>query len=129
MPYTRRQVRFLESSGSPLSGKQKDKMNRELHNDPSLGHREKGHMSKVDKYKESKKKAHRISIERVKDHKGGDAFKVTTHYPGPIDGSDHGTLIDDERDVIHTKLSSIHKHINEKMGGITKKDEMSEGIK
>jgi hypothetical protein len=42
MPYTRRQVRFLESSGSPLTPAQKDKMNAELHTDPSLGHKRKG---------------------------------------------------------------------------------------
>lgn len=42
MPYTRRQVRYLESSGSPLTAEQKDKMNRELHADPSLGHKKKG---------------------------------------------------------------------------------------
>lgn len=42
MPWTRRQVRYLESSGSPLSAAQKDKMNSELHADPSLGHNKKG---------------------------------------------------------------------------------------
>lgn len=42
MPYTRRQVRFLESDDSPLSPAQKDKMNAELHADPALGHKRKG---------------------------------------------------------------------------------------
>lgn len=42
MPWTRRQVRYLESSGSPLTPAQKDKMNAELHADPSLGHHKKG---------------------------------------------------------------------------------------
>ena len=42
MPWTRRQVRYLESSGSPLTASQKDKMNAELHADPSLGHNKKG---------------------------------------------------------------------------------------
>ena len=42
MPYTRRQVRFLESSGSPLTATQKAKMNRELHENPALGHNQKG---------------------------------------------------------------------------------------
>jgi len=42
MPWTPRQVRYLESSGSPLAQAQKDKMNAELHTDPSLGHKKKG---------------------------------------------------------------------------------------
>src|ERR1039458_8914453 len=42
MPWTPRQVRYLESSGSPLTSSQKDKMNAELHADPSLGHNKKG---------------------------------------------------------------------------------------
>jgi hypothetical protein len=42
MPWTPRQVRYLESSGSPLTAAQKAKMNSELHADPSLGHHQKG---------------------------------------------------------------------------------------
>jgi hypothetical protein len=42
VPWTRRQVRFLESSGSPLTVAQKAKMNQELHSDPSMGHKKKG---------------------------------------------------------------------------------------
>ena len=42
MPWTRRQVRYLESSGSPLTAQQKSKMNSELHSDPSMGHKKKG---------------------------------------------------------------------------------------
>jgi hypothetical protein len=42
MPWTRRQVEFLESSGSPLTPAQKGKMNAELHADPSMGHEKKG---------------------------------------------------------------------------------------
>lgn len=42
MPWTRRQVRYLLSNGSPLSGGQKDKMKGELHADPSMGHYKKG---------------------------------------------------------------------------------------
>ena len=42
MPWTRRQVRYLESSGSPLTAQQKSKMNAELHSDPSMGHKKKG---------------------------------------------------------------------------------------
>ena len=42
MPWTRKQVKFLFSSGSPLTGEQKEKMHRELHADPALGHERKG---------------------------------------------------------------------------------------
>ncbi len=42
MPWTRKQVRYLESSGSPLTTAQKSKMNAELHADPSMGHHKKG---------------------------------------------------------------------------------------
>lgn len=42
MPWTRRQVKYLLSSGSPLSGEQKTKMKDELHADPAMGHEKKG---------------------------------------------------------------------------------------
>lgn len=38
MPWTRKAVRFLLSSGSPLSKDQEDKMKAELHADPAMGH-------------------------------------------------------------------------------------------
>ena len=41
MPWTRRQVRKLLSSGSPLSEEQKDKMKAELHDNPAMGHKRK----------------------------------------------------------------------------------------
>ncbi len=42
MPWTRRQVKKLLSSGSPLTGAQQDKMKRELHANPAMGHARKG---------------------------------------------------------------------------------------
>lgn len=42
MPWTRQQVKYLLSSGSPLSKEQKDKMHAELHADPEMGHARKG---------------------------------------------------------------------------------------
>lgn len=42
MPYTRKQVRYLLSGGSPLDEAQKDKMKAELHSDPAMGHKRKG---------------------------------------------------------------------------------------
>ena len=42
MPWTRRQVKYLLSSGSPLTKGQKSKMVGELRENPSLGHKKKG---------------------------------------------------------------------------------------
>jgi hypothetical protein len=41
MPWTRKQVKYLLSSGSPLSSAQQTSMKQELHADPSLGHKPK----------------------------------------------------------------------------------------
>jgi hypothetical protein len=46
MPWTRQQVKFLLSKGSPLSGGQKEKMKGELHENPSMGHKKKGNIHK-----------------------------------------------------------------------------------
>lgn len=52
MPYTRRQTRYLLLDGSPLSGKQKAKIKRELHANPEMGHMKKGakHKGPVNRY-------------------------------------------------------------------------------
>lgn len=42
MPWTRTQVKFLLSKGSPLNHAQKEKMVGELHRAPELGHKKKG---------------------------------------------------------------------------------------
>lgn len=42
MPWTPKQVRFLLSRGSPLTGGQRSKMVGELHSNPALGHKRKG---------------------------------------------------------------------------------------
>ena len=42
MPWSRKEVKFLFSSGSPLTPQQKDKMHKELHADPAMGHEKKG---------------------------------------------------------------------------------------
>lgn len=42
MPWTPKQVRYLLSAGSPLSGGQQYKMKSELHSNPSMGHAQKG---------------------------------------------------------------------------------------
>lgn len=43
MPWTRQQVKFLLSKGSPLEAEEKTKMKGELHARPSLGHARKGY--------------------------------------------------------------------------------------
>ncbi len=42
MPWTRKQVKYLLSKGSPLSGEQRSKMVSELHANPAMGHKKKG---------------------------------------------------------------------------------------
>jgi hypothetical protein len=42
MPWTRKQVKYLLSNGSPLKPEQKEKMKSELHSDPAMGHMKKG---------------------------------------------------------------------------------------
>lgn len=42
MPWTRQQVKYLLSKGSPLTDDQQTKMKGELHADPAMGHMKKG---------------------------------------------------------------------------------------
>ena len=42
MPWTRQEVKFLLSKGSPLTPEQRKKMLDELHADPETGHEKKG---------------------------------------------------------------------------------------
>lgn len=42
MPWTRQQVKYLLSSGSPLSAQQQSNMKSELHANPAMGHKKKG---------------------------------------------------------------------------------------
>jgi hypothetical protein len=42
MPWTRRQVKYLLSKGSPLKPAQRDKMLGELHANPAMGHVKRG---------------------------------------------------------------------------------------
>lgn len=54
MPWTRKAVKYLLSSASPLTGEQQAKMKAELHANPALGHAKK---------KSAKK--HKKSVEEV----------------------------------------------------------------
>ena len=42
MPWTRRQVKYLLSKGTPLTSGQRKKMVGELHANPAMGHKKKG---------------------------------------------------------------------------------------
>ena len=42
VPWTRQQVKYLLSSGSPLTSQQQTKMKGELHANPAMGHKKKG---------------------------------------------------------------------------------------
>lgn len=42
-PWTRQQVKYLLSKGSPLSSAQQTKMKGELHENPAMGHMRKGY--------------------------------------------------------------------------------------
>ena len=75
MPWTRRQVRFLESKVSPLTSAQKDKMNSELHSDPSLGHKKKGSASMA---KEPTSELHHMEI-----HPAENGGHVVEHHFKP----------------------------------------------
>jgi len=77
MPWTPRQVRYLESSGSPLTAAQKSKMNSELHENPALGHQKKG--SAAMKKAET---PHQIREMRIEIHRGpkGEVTGHTVHH-------------------------------------------------
>jgi hypothetical protein len=102
MPYTRREVRFLESSASPLTQTQKDKMNRELHDDPSLGHHTKGSPTmKKHNIREIRVEVHRDSKGNVTGHTvrhhmipkptKSPAFMEDTHESYPFGAKGEGT--------------------------------------
>ena len=41
-PWTRKQVKYLLSKGTPLTDEQREKMKAELHQNPKMGHAKKG---------------------------------------------------------------------------------------
>ena len=109
MPWTPRQVRYLESSASPLTSAQKDKMNAELHADPSLGHKQKG-SSAMKKAPEGHLREMRIEIHRgpkkevtghtvhhhmmpIRASKSG-AFMEETHHSFPFGPDQHEEMMD-----------------------------------
>lgn len=116
MPWTRRQVRFLESSGSPLSSAQKDKMNRELHEDPALGHAKKGSS-------EMKKAGHKIREIRIEVHrdakKGVTGHTVHTHHMPKATGKS-GAFMEDTHESVPFDAngeSKSHGHMLDHIAG------------
>ena len=120
MPWTPRQVRYLESSGSPLSPEQKSKMNAELHANPSLGHHTKGSAA-------MKKAAPGHMREmRVEIHRGPkkEVTGYTVHHNMmPTAASKSGAFMEHES---HTQpfsakeheamLDHVHEHLSAQMG-------------
>lgn len=86
MPWTRKQVRYLESSVSPLTQAQKDKMNAELHADPSLGHKQKGSSAMK---KDGKAPFHHTMI--THHHDGSHTVE---HHPHPKMASKSGAFME-----------------------------------
>jgi hypothetical protein len=112
MPWTERQVRFLESGGSPLNQSQKATMNRELHDDPSLGHNKKGSeaMKKPATHlREMRIEIHRgpekkitgytvhHSMEPSSESKSGAFFEHNSHTQ-PFSAKEHGAMMDHVED-------------------------------
>ena len=68
MPWTRKQVKYLLLSGSPLTAGQKDKMKGELHANPAMGHEKKGsaELKKREEISKFKGESHDYSHKRPK---------------------------------------------------------------
>jgi hypothetical protein len=131
-PWTPRQVRFLESSGSPLTAAQKDKMNAELHANPLLGHNQKGSAA-MKKSPAGHMREMRIEIHRgpkkevtgytVHHHmlpsaasKSGAFMEHETHTQ-PFSAKEHGAMVD-----------HVQEHLDGvKGGGATAAEEAAEG--
>jgi hypothetical protein len=128
MPWTPRQVRFLESSGSPLTGAQKAKMNAELHADPSLGHKKKGSEAMKNNIREMRIEIHRGKGGAVSGHTvhhdmmptktKSPAFMENTRESYPFDAKGmsqtHGSM-----------LNHIGKHLG--MGAATEEEHAMDG--
>lgn len=66
MPWTRKQVKLLLSSGSPLSAAQQAKVKSELHADPALGHAKKGSSIMKKKIASYRGESHSFNLARPK---------------------------------------------------------------
>jgi hypothetical protein len=112
MPWTRRQVKYLESSGSPLTQAQKDKMNRELHDNPALGHEKKGSPAMA-KSKEGKKAPYRMT--HITHHDDGSHTVEHEHHRKPASKSgafmerpdNESYSVGDGKEL----MSKLHEHL------------------
>lgn len=156
MPYTRRQVRFLESSGSPLSAAQKSKMNSELHENPALGHNQKGSammkkpmMSGMKKPMMDKSMMHEPMREmRIEMHRGpknkltgftvhhrmmpkatkSAAFMENPEHSHPFAMDDHEAMMDHIHDHMMGQMDAGAVTPNKQPGGANMQEEgMEEG--
>jgi hypothetical protein len=131
MPWTRRQVKYLLSSGSPLSGAQKEKMKGELHENPAMGHEKKGS-------KAMKHNIHRMEIEvhrgpkmevtghtvhhhmMPKSTKKSGAFMQTEHHAYSFDAdghsAEHGHLSDHVAEHLGISQPEPHERAEDNEG-------------
>jgi hypothetical protein len=116
MPWTERQVRYLESSGSPLTHGQKNKMNAELHADPSLGHKKKG-SSAMKKIPGGKLREMRIEVH----HSGGKKTGYTVHHSmEPESASKSGAFMEQMHHSFPfgaNQHEEMMDHVSEHLGG------------
>jgi hypothetical protein len=92
MPWTRRQVKYLLSSGSPLSGAQKEKMKGELHQNPAIGHEKKGSAA-------MKHNIHEMRIEVHRDGKGNVSGHTVHHHMMPKKASKSGAFMEHQHEA------------------------------
>ncbi len=109
MPWTPKQVRYLESSGSPLTAAQKGKMNKELHENPSLGHHQKGSAAM--------KKA---PFRRTEIEHHDDGSHTVKHFPQPSAMTKSGAFMDRGEPTSYSAgdhgelMSKLTSHLTEK---------------
>ena len=118
MPWTRRQVRYLESSVSPLTEAQKDKMNTELHSDPSLGHKKKG--SPAMAKDGAKHEYSRTEIEHHRDGEGKHTGHTVKHYPVAKPASKSGAFMERGEPSVHVfgpgEGNALMEHLKQHLG-------------
>src|SRR6266481_5173147 len=106
MPWTRRQVRYLESSGSPLTAPQKAKMNAELHQNPALGHNQKGSSAM-----KKGSNLRRMEIEVHHDKAGKVTGHTVSHHYMPDKKSKSGAFSDYPEATSHPFGADQHEEM------------------
>ena len=123
MPYTEKQVRFLESSGSPLTAAQKSKMNAELHADPSLGHKKKGSTAMKKVATAQPMREMRIEIHRGPGPKRAVTGFTVHHHMVPKPASKSGAFMEDtthqqpfSKDEHGKMMAHVTSHLKGQLG-------------